>query len=63
MTLLAWNEMTFVGPAEGGHLHVLKWQREENNPPCPWDESICANAAEGGHLHVLKKAARGKCTS
>jgi hypothetical protein len=33
---------------------VLKWLREENDPPCPWDGWTCANAAERGHLHVLK---------
>ena len=34
----------------GGHLHVLKWLQEENNPPCPWDENTCDYAAERGHL-------------
>ena len=23
--------------ARGGHLHVLRWLREEADPPCPWD--------------------------
>jgi hypothetical protein len=33
---------------------VLKWMRQENDPPCPWDEDTCTYAAEGGHLHMLK---------
>jgi hypothetical protein len=34
-------------------MHVLKWLREENDPPCPWNEKTCVNAV-CGHLHVLK---------
>lgn len=37
--------------AEGGHLHVLQWLRENG---CPWSEWTCAYAAYGGHLHVLR---------
>jgi hypothetical protein len=33
---------------------VLKWLREENDPPCPWDIDSCYFAAREGHLHVLK---------
>jgi hypothetical protein len=33
---------------------MLKWLRDENDPPCPWDENTCALAAKGCHLHVLK---------
>jgi hypothetical protein len=40
--------------ALSGSMHVLKWLREENNPPCPWDEDTCTYAGLGGHLHVLK---------
>jgi hypothetical protein len=35
-------------------MHVLKWLREENDPPCPWNASTCAHAARGGHLHALE---------
>ena len=40
--------------AENGHLDVLKWLREENDPPCPWSEMTCAYAAQNGHLESLK---------
>ena len=40
--------------AAEGNLHVLKWLREEANPPCPWDSRTCIRAAANGHLHVLK---------
>jgi hypothetical protein len=40
--------------ARSGSMDVLKWLREENDPPCPWNERTCATAARGGHLHVLK---------
>jgi len=41
--------------AQGGHLEVLQWLREQN-PPCPWSELACARAAWGGHLDVLRWA-------
>ena len=44
--------------AEGGHLKVLRWARENG---CPWDESTCYSAAEGGHLEVLKWARENGC--
>jgi len=44
--------------AEGGHLEVLRWAREQG---CPWDEWTCARAAEGGHLEVLKWAREHHC--
>jgi hypothetical protein len=37
--------------AEGGHLKVLKWAREND---CPWDENTCFQAAFGGHLEILR---------
>jgi hypothetical protein len=40
--------------ALSGSMNVLKWLREENDPPCPWEERTCFIAALGGHLHVLK---------
>ena len=46
------------GAAEGGHLEMLKWARENG---CPWDEDTCANAAKGGHLEVLKWARENDC--
>ena len=46
------------GAAEGGHLEVLKWAREND---CPWDEWTCACAARGGHLEVLKWARANDC--
>jgi len=49
---------TCANAAEGGHLEVLKWARENG---CPWDERTCANAAEGGHLEVLKWARENGC--
>jgi hypothetical protein len=33
---------------------VLKWLRNENDPPCRWDGKKCTYAASKGHLHVLK---------
>jgi len=44
--------------AEGGHLEVLKWAREND---CPWDKRTCAHAAKGGHLEVLKWARENGC--
>ena len=45
--------------AEGGHLEVLKWARENGSP---WDEDICAYAAESGHFEVLKWARENGCS-
>ncbi len=36
-----------IGQAEGGHLGVLKWARENG---CPWDEWTCAIAASKGYV-------------
>ena len=38
--------------ADGGHLEVLKYLREEAK--APWDSSTAARAAEKGHLHILE---------
>jgi hypothetical protein len=46
--------MTCANAALGGNLDVLKWLRDENDPPCPWNNNNCAIAARGGHLDVLK---------
>jgi hypothetical protein len=40
--------------ALSGSMDVLKWLRNEIDPPCPWNADTCHAAAEGGHLHVLK---------
>ncbi|KAI8471350.1 MAG: hypothetical protein J3K34DRAFT_520586 [Monoraphidium minutum] len=45
---------TCAAAAEGGHLQVLQWARQQQ-PPCPWGKETCAAAAaENGHLHVLQ---------
>src|SRR5262245_50692313 len=36
--------------AEGGHLDVLKWLRENG---CLWGKDTCSNDAKGGHLDEL----------
>ena len=38
--------------ADGGHLEVLKYLREEAK--APWDSETAAWAAENGHLHILE---------
>ena len=45
--------MTCAYAAEGGHLEVLQWAREND---CPWDEETCTYAARGGHLEMLQLA-------
>jgi len=49
-----------LNAAEGGHLEVLKWARENG---CPWDRRTteCANA--GGHSDVLEWAKENGCPS
>ena len=44
--------------AEGGHLHILQWAREND---CPWDKYTCVLAAGGGHLHILQWARENGC--
>ena len=46
-----WDSWAYAYAAENGHLHVLKWARENG---CEWDSWAYAHAAENGHLHVLK---------
>jgi hypothetical protein len=41
-----------------GHLHVLKWLRENG---CGWEGDTCWKAAESGHLDVLKWAREKGC--
>ena len=42
-----------INAAEGGHLHILQWARQNG---CPWDMNTCAEAALGGHLAILQWA-------
>src|SRR5579872_5352516 len=44
--------------AEGGHLRVLQWLRENE---CPWDIHTCAKASRNGHFEVLKWARINGC--
>ena len=44
--------------AQGGHLQVLRWAREQG---CPWDFTTCLSAAAGGHLEVLRWAREHDC--
>jgi len=52
------GRLTCSWAAEGGHLEVLKWARENG---CPWNERTCSCAAKGGHLEVLKWARENGC--
>ena len=45
--------------AQGGHLDVLRWEREHE---CPWNEGTCVRAGGGGHLDVLRSAREQGCT-
>lgn len=45
--------------AEGGHIDILKWLRDNK---CPWDDSLCMRgAARGGHIYVLKWLKENGC--
>jgi hypothetical protein len=46
------DEMACAWAADGGHLEVLKYLREEVK--APWDFSTAEWAAENGHLHILE---------
>ena len=52
-----WNCGAVAAAAEGGHVEVLQWLRQNG---CPWgnsaSDSTCYHAAWGGHLDVLKWA-------
>ena len=47
------NECTCPCAAGKGHLHILKWMREQNIY-FSWKECLCENAAANGHLQVLQ---------
>lgn len=53
-----WNEKTCAVAAENGHLHVLKWLRENG---CPWDRDVTTFAASGGHTDVIYWARINGC--
>jgi hypothetical protein len=46
-----WDMSACAKVAEGGHLDVLKWLREEG---FRWNWYSCACAARGGHVEVLE---------
>jgi hypothetical protein len=46
-----WDKKTCDYAAEGGHLEVLKWARDNG---CPWGSDTCLYAAENGHLDILQ---------
>ena len=50
-----WDKRICEKATRGGHLDVLKWARDQEEP-CPWSEATCSAAAQGGHLDVLKWA-------
>jgi len=47
------DEWTCAAAAQGGHLEVLKFLRENN---CRWNKWVCLAAAKQGHLELLKWA-------
>jgi hypothetical protein len=46
---------TCASAAEGGHLDVLKWARENG---CPWDEETCDERGEGRPPRDVEVGAR-----
>ena len=58
MLFRSWDEATCTYAAEGGHLPVLQWARQNG---CPWDTRTCSSAAYGGHLSVLQWARQNDC--
>jgi len=46
--------------ASMGHMHVVKWLREQD-PPCPWGANVCAAAAGGGQLRMLQWLREHEC--
>ena len=53
-----WGVDTCALAAEGGHLEVLIWARENN---CPWDENTLKRAAESECLEVWQWAKANGC--
>ena len=52
------NESVCSNAANGGHLNVLEWARENG---CPWDYDTYVKAASEGHLEVLKWLRENGC--
>ena len=48
---VAFDSLTCMEAARGGHLKVLKYLKSEG---VAFDSWICSEAAEGGHIDVLK---------
>ena len=55
---LQWDSDTCFAAAEGGHLGVLQWLRQNG---CECDSDTCWAAAESGHLGVLQWARKNGC--
>ncbi len=52
-----WDVDTCHIAALNGHLHVLRWLKEEcEDGQQIWCEKVFSFAARGGHLHILKWA-------
>jgi hypothetical protein len=58
-----WTARTCAMAAVGGHLLVLSWLRDPNNPwgQCPWDKWTCTYAASYGYLNILQWARHNGC--
>ena len=50
--------MTCAFAAENGHLHVLRWARENG---CPWDENTCAFAKAYNHVDIVRWVTENGC--
>jgi len=46
------NDYACAYAADGGHLEIIKYLREEVK--APWDWATAAGAARNGHLHILE---------
>lgn len=46
-----WETATMHAAARAGHMHTVRWLRENG---CNWSEYTCSAAASGGHLEVLQ---------
>ena len=44
---------TFESTAEHGHLHILKWLRQQT-PQCNWSVDAYVEAAGSSHLHIIR---------
>ena len=53
-----WNTATTAIAAKNGHLHILKFLRENG---CPWNSDTTYNAFKNNHIEVLNWAIENKC--